>query len=104
MTLKPLLKKILWGLADLLLLSALGVYLLLRASLPKLDGAQALPGLSQRTVIERDGNGTVTITAHNAADSARADPEIAVAVMLVGAGQGGATAAPLARDVIAASL
>ena len=33
-----------------------------------------------------------------------ADPEIAVAVMLVGAGQGGATAAPLAREVIAASL
>jgi penicillin amidase len=72
MTLKPLLKKILWGLAALLLLSALGVYLLLRASLPKLDGEQILPGLSQRTVIERDGNGTVTITAHNAADSARA--------------------------------
>jgi peptidoglycan glycosyltransferase len=33
-----------------------------------------------------------------------ADPKIAVAVMLVGAGQGGASAAPLAREVIAASL
>jgi hypothetical protein len=32
------------------------------------------------------------------------DPEVAVAVMLVGAGQGGATAAPVAREVLAAAL
>ena len=31
-------------------------------------------------------------------------PKVAVAVMLVGAGQGGATAAPIAREVLAASL
>ena len=72
MTVKPVLKKILWGLAALLLLSALGAFFLLRASLPKLDGELALPGLSQPTVIERDDNGTVTVRAQNAADSARA--------------------------------
>jgi hypothetical protein len=32
------------------------------------------------------------------------DPEVAVAVMLVGQGQGGATAAPIARQVISAAL
>ena len=32
------------------------------------------------------------------------DPSVAVAVMLVGAGQGGATAAPVAREVLAAAL
>jgi hypothetical protein len=32
------------------------------------------------------------------------DPEVAVAVMLVGAGQGGATAAPIARQVLQAAL
>ncbi len=32
------------------------------------------------------------------------DPKVAVAVMLVGAGQGGATAAPVAREVLAAAL
>ena len=31
-------------------------------------------------------------------------PRVAVAVMLVGAGQGGATAAPIAREVLAAAL
>jgi penicillin amidase len=72
MTVKPAVKKILWGVAVLLLLSVLGVYMLLRASLPKLDGEQALPGLSKPAVIARDGNGTVTITADNPTDSARA--------------------------------
>jgi peptidoglycan glycosyltransferase len=32
------------------------------------------------------------------------DPQVAVAVMLVGAGQGGATAAPVAREMLAAAL
>jgi hypothetical protein len=32
------------------------------------------------------------------------DPEVAVAVMLVGQGQGGATAAPIAREVLSAAL
>jgi peptidoglycan glycosyltransferase len=31
-------------------------------------------------------------------------PTVAVAVMLVGAGQGGATAAPIAREVLSAAL
>jgi cell division protein FtsI/penicillin-binding protein 2 len=31
-------------------------------------------------------------------------PTVAVAVMLVGAGQGGATAAPVAREVLSAAL
>jgi cell division protein FtsI/penicillin-binding protein 2 len=32
------------------------------------------------------------------------DPQVAVAVMLVGAGQGGATAAPIAREMLSAAL
>jgi penicillin amidase len=72
MAVKPVLKKALWGLVALVLLAVLAAYLLLRASLPTLDGEQTLPGLSQSTRIERDGNGTVTITADNPADSARA--------------------------------
>jgi cell division protein FtsI/penicillin-binding protein 2 len=32
------------------------------------------------------------------------DPQVAVAVMLVGAGQGGATAAPVAREMLSAAL
>ena len=45
---------------------------LLRGSLPVLDGTQTLQGLSQPVQISRDGNGTVTLTAGNDADAARA--------------------------------
>ena len=71
----------------------------------------ALPGAE---IAGKTGTAELVPTADAASDPSNtdawfvaydaADPEIAVAVMLVGAGQGGATAAPLAREVIAASL
>jgi penicillin amidase len=44
----------------------------LRGSLPRLDGDIALPGLSAPVRIERDALGSVTITAANESDAARA--------------------------------
>ena len=71
----------------------------------------ALPGAE---IAGKTGTAELVPTADAASDPSNtdawfvaydaADPEIAVAVMLIGAGQGGATAAPLAREVIAASL
>ena len=71
----------------------------------------ALPGAS---IAGKTGTAELVPTADAAQDPSNtdawfvaydaADPEIAVAVMLVGAGQGGATAAPLAREVLAATL
>ena len=71
----------------------------------------ALPGA---TIAGKTGTAELVPTADAASDPSNtdawfvafdaADPDIAVAVMLIGAGQGGATAAPLAREVIAASL
>ena len=73
--------------------------------------AAALPGAS---IAGKTGTAELVPTADAASDPANtdawfvafdaADPEIAVAVMLVGAGQGGASAAPVAREVLAASL
>lgn len=72
MAVRPLMKKMAISLVVLLILLGLAGYLLLRASLPKLEGQQILSGLGQNTVIERDANGTVTIHAQNDVDSARA--------------------------------
>ncbi len=56
-----------------LLLFALGsIWLLLRSSLPQLQGELALPGLSAPVSIARDDNGTVTVEAANERDMARA--------------------------------
>ena len=73
--------------------------------------AAALPGAS---VAGKTGTAELVPTADAAANPENtdawfvafdaADPKVAVAVMLVGAGQGGASAAPLAREVLAASL
>ncbi len=73
--------------------------------------AAALPGAS---VAGKTGTAELVPTADAASDPANTDawfvafdaanPKVAVAVMLVGAGQGGAAAAPLAREVLAASL
>jgi cell division protein FtsI/penicillin-binding protein 2 len=73
--------------------------------------AAALPGAS---VAGKTGTAELVPTADAASDPSNTDawfvafdandPKIAVAVMLVGAGQGGAAAAPLAREVLAASL
>ena len=72
MAIKSVVKKLFWGVAALLLIVGFTGYFLLRASLPMLTGEQALLGVSESTLIERDANGTVTITAKNSLDSARA--------------------------------
>jgi cell division protein FtsI/penicillin-binding protein 2 len=73
--------------------------------------AAALPGAS---VAGKTGTAELVPTADAASSPENTDawfvafdaanPKVAVAVMLVGAGQGGASAAPLAREVLAASL
>jgi hypothetical protein len=74
--------------------------------------AAALPGVD---VAGKTGTAELVPTAGGAPDPRNTDawfvafapaydPEIAVAVMLVGAGQGGASAAPVARSVLAAAL
>ncbi len=60
------------ALLALVVLLALSGWWLLHASLAKLDGSVALPGLSAPVKIERDALGTVTIDAANADDMARA--------------------------------
>jgi len=59
-------------LAVLIGASVLGLYLLLRASLPQLDGEHAVKGLRQVVSIERDGNGMATIDAQDRRDAAMA--------------------------------
>jgi cell division protein FtsI/penicillin-binding protein 2 len=73
--------------------------------------AAALPGVE---VAGKTGTAELVPTADGPADPANTDawfvafpagePRVAVAVMLVGAGQGGAAAAPVAREVLAAAL
>jgi penicillin-binding protein A len=74
--------------------------------------AAALPGVE---VAGKTGTAELVPTADAASDPSNtdawfvafapaSDPEVAVAVMLVGAGQGGAAAAPVAREVIDAAL
>src|SRR5688572_17726890 len=64
--------RIVAALLVLLLLLVLATWLAMRASLPTLDGAQSLPGLSSPVTIQRDALGVVTIDATNAADALRA--------------------------------
>jgi penicillin amidase len=56
----------------LLAIAMISVWLLLRASLPRLNGQIALTGLSAPVTIERDDNGLVTITASGRHDMVRA--------------------------------
>ncbi|MGV8959473.1 MAG: penicillin acylase family protein [Stenotrophomonas sp.] len=62
----------LWGLSGLLILAIAGIWLLLRGSLPQLDGATALPGLGAAVSVQRDARGVVTVEAGNETDMARA--------------------------------
>ncbi len=72
----------------------------------------ALPGVE---VAGKTGTAELVPTADAASDPSNTDawfvafapasaPKVAVAVMLIGAGQGGASAAPIAREVLAAAL
>jgi cell division protein FtsI/penicillin-binding protein 2 len=74
--------------------------------------AAALPGVD---VAGKTGTAELVPTADGPSDPANTDawfvafapgsaPRVAVAVMLVGAGQGGTSAAPIAREVLAAAL
>ena len=61
------------GLLLVMLLLALSTaWLLLRGSLPELDGKPALPGLAAPVQVQRDGNGMVTVDAADERDMARA--------------------------------
>ena len=60
------------ALLALFAVAALVAWLLLRGSLPALDGDTALPGLQAAATIQRDANGTVTIDAASKADAMRA--------------------------------
>lgn len=64
------LRRILLSLIALVLLAVAVAWLLLRASLPQLDGEIAAPGLSAPVAIERDALGTTTIRAASRADVA----------------------------------
>jgi penicillin amidase len=54
------------------IVAVLGIWWLLRGSLPQLDGEVALPGLSAPVTIARDALGVVTIDAANETDAMRA--------------------------------
>jgi penicillin amidase len=60
------------GLIAVSALAVLGGYLALDASLPRLDGEVALPGLRAAVTIERDASGVPTIRARSRRDLARA--------------------------------
>lgn len=66
------LKRILGGLLLVVLLVALAVWLMLRASLAQVDGERALPTLSAPAELQRDARGYLTITAESRLDAARA--------------------------------
>ena len=65
-------KRIVLAFGALLLLLAATVWLLMRGSLPQLDGELALPGLSALVQVQRDALGIVTIDAESEADMVRA--------------------------------
>ncbi len=69
---RPLLKRLLLTVVVILLVALLAPWLLVRGSVPQLDGAGALPGLSAPVTIERDTLGTATIRGGGRNDVARA--------------------------------
>ena len=71
-TLTILITRIGVGLLLLLLVLVVATWWVLRASLPTLDGTQALPGLTAPVSIQRDALGVVTIEATNETDALRA--------------------------------
>ncbi|GAA3922357.1 penicillin acylase family protein [Luteimonas lutimaris] len=66
------LKRIALLLVALVAICLFAAWMLLRGSLPKLDGQSALTGLSAAVTVQRDRLGVVTIDANNEADAMRA--------------------------------
>jgi penicillin amidase len=66
------LKRITLLLLALALVAVASGWLLMRGSLPQLDGELALPGLSAPVTLQRDALGVVTVDANNETDMARA--------------------------------
>lgn len=66
------LKRIALLVVALVVLALVAAWMLLRGSLPKLDGEAALPGLSTAVTVQRDRLGVVTIDAASEADAMRA--------------------------------
>ncbi|XBL66761.1 penicillin acylase family protein [Xanthomonas campestris pv. centellae] len=64
--------RLLLGIGLLVLAASLGLYLLMRGSLPLLDGDSALSGLAAPVNVQRDRLGVVTIDAANQLDALRA--------------------------------
>ncbi|RBG48232.1 penicillin acylase family protein, partial [Xanthomonas oryzae pv. oryzae] len=64
--------RLLLGIVLLALTASLALYLLMRGSLPQLDGEGALSGLAAPVSVQRDGLGVVTIDATNQLDAMRA--------------------------------
>ncbi|WAT13885.1 penicillin acylase family protein [Xanthomonas fragariae] len=63
---------LLLGIVVLALAASVTLYLLLRGSLPQLDGASALAGIAAPVNVQRDGLGVVTIDAASQIDAMRA--------------------------------
>src|SRR3546814_11601000 len=66
------LKRIALLVVALIVLALVAAWMLLRGSLPRLDGEAALPGLSTAATVQRDRLGVVTIAAASEADAMRA--------------------------------
>uniref|UniRef100_UPI0019020875 penicillin acylase family protein n=1 Tax=Xanthomonas fragariae TaxID=48664 RepID=UPI0019020875 len=64
--------RLLLGIVVLALAASVTLYLLLRGSLPQLDGASALAGIAAPVNVQRDGLGVVTIDAASQIDAMRA--------------------------------
>lgn len=64
--------RLLFALVALLALACVVVVVLLRGSLGQLDGEAALAGLGAQVQVARDADGTVTVDANDAIDTARA--------------------------------
>ncbi|MFP4540997.1 MAG: penicillin acylase family protein, partial [Opitutales bacterium] len=60
------------GLAGLLTVALLTIWLHIRRSLPQLEGEVHLPGLEAAVTVERDAQGVPTIHAESRLDAARA--------------------------------
>src|SRR3546814_1700034 len=66
------LKRIALLVVALIVLALVAAWMLLRGSLPRLDGEAALPGLSTAGTVQRDRMGVVTIDDASEADAMRA--------------------------------